>query len=92
MADELDSGSSVGYYVWVQVPSPACKRNDIGQTPRSFYVILAFWVYIGFLIFPYPKSNHYSRFMQPIGSIQKNFSPMPVIYKIHGHSRRIFSV
>ena len=23
MADELDSGSSVGYRVWVQVPSPA---------------------------------------------------------------------
>lgn len=23
MADELDSGSSVGYHVWVQVPSPA---------------------------------------------------------------------
>lgn len=23
MADELDSGSSVGYYVWVQVPSSA---------------------------------------------------------------------
>ena len=27
MADELDSGSSVGYYVWVQVPSSALKKE-----------------------------------------------------------------
>ena len=26
MADELDSGSSVGNYVWVQVPSSAVTR------------------------------------------------------------------
>ena len=29
MADELDSGSSVGNYVWVQVPSPAYKIRSI---------------------------------------------------------------
>lgn len=31
MADELDSGSSVGNYVWVQVPSPAFtdKKNPL---------------------------------------------------------------
>ncbi len=28
MADELDSGSSVGNYVWVQVPSPAWNKTD----------------------------------------------------------------
>ncbi len=27
MADELDSGSSVGYYVWVQVPSSALDSD-----------------------------------------------------------------
>ena len=37
MADELDSGSSVGYYVWVQVPSPACKRKDLGRRLGLFF-------------------------------------------------------
>ena len=37
MADELDSGSSVGYYVWVQVPSSACKRKDLGRRLGLFF-------------------------------------------------------
>lgn len=37
MADELDSGSSVGYYVWVQVPSPAYKRKDLGKCLGLFF-------------------------------------------------------
>lgn len=36
MADELDSGSSVGYYVWVQVPSSALYEKSIA------YAILFF--------------------------------------------------
>ena len=31
MADELDSGSSVGYYVWVQVPSSALYIRELPQ-------------------------------------------------------------
>ena len=37
MADELDSGSSVGYRVWVQVPSPASYlRKESFETKGSF--------------------------------------------------------
>ena len=36
MADELDSGSSVGYYVWVQVPSSAGKKR-LRKIPRSLF-------------------------------------------------------
>ncbi len=39
MADELDSGSSVGYYVWVQVPSPAYKKRHVDM-PLFYYVYL----------------------------------------------------
>ena len=39
MADELDSGSSVGYYVWVQVPSSALKRKDLGKRLGLFFCI-----------------------------------------------------
>ena len=33
MADELDSGSSVGYYVWVQVPSSAPDNDNPNPVP-----------------------------------------------------------
>ncbi len=39
MADELDSGSSVGYYVWVQVPSSALYiRKGLRRTLRPFLI------------------------------------------------------
>ena len=39
MADELDSGSSVGYYVWVQVPSSALYiREAQGYTEVFSYI------------------------------------------------------
>lgn len=43
MADELDSGSSVGNYVWVQVPSPAFtdKKNPL-FCKDSFFVHIHF--------------------------------------------------
>lgn len=36
MADELDSGSSVGYYVWVQVPSSALYMQKLRRDPEFF--------------------------------------------------------
>ena len=42
MADELDSGSSVGYYVWVQVPSPAYKKALKKEHQFSLQLILLF--------------------------------------------------
>ena len=40
MADELDSGSSVGYYVWVQVPSSALYiREGLRRNPEVFSYI-----------------------------------------------------
>ena len=40
MADELDSGSSVGYYVWVQVPSSALYiREGLRGIPEVFFYI-----------------------------------------------------
>lgn len=39
MADELDSGSSVGYYVWVQVPSSALYiREGLRRNPEVFLI------------------------------------------------------
>ena len=38
MADELDSGSSVGYRVWVQVPSPAYKKQEHSREYSCFFV------------------------------------------------------
>ncbi len=40
MADELDSGSSVGYHVWVQVPSSALYiRKGLRVLPEAFSYI-----------------------------------------------------
>ena len=40
MADELDSGSSVGYHVWVQVPSSALYiRKGLRDNPKAFSYI-----------------------------------------------------
>ena len=40
MADELDSGSSVGYHVWVQVPFPAEKqREDLGFCLGPLFIV-----------------------------------------------------
>ena len=40
MADELDSGSSVGYHVWVQVPSSALYiREGLRDIPEVFSYI-----------------------------------------------------
>ena len=40
MADELDSGSSVGYHVWVQVPSSALYiRKGLRENPEVFSYI-----------------------------------------------------
>ncbi len=33
MADEQDSGSCVGYHVWVQVPSSALAKKEVRRLP-----------------------------------------------------------
>ena len=58
MADELDSGSSVGYYVWVQVPSSALKKEH----QFSLQLILLFnLLVLSFFVSPFqtilPKFN-----------------------------------
>ena len=37
MADELDSGSSVGSRVWVQVPSPASHKKGITSNVMPYF-------------------------------------------------------
>ncbi len=39
MADASDSKSDVGDYVWVQVPSPACKTKRYASFLHIFFVL-----------------------------------------------------
>jgi hypothetical protein len=38
LADAQASGACGSNIVWVQVPSPALHRKDIGMKPMSFFV------------------------------------------------------
>ncbi len=38
MADEQDSGSCVGYHVWVQVPSSALAKKEV-YIKTSFFAV-----------------------------------------------------
>ncbi len=42
MADELDSGSSVGYHVWVQVPFSAYRQNTEMSDHFCVFLFLIF--------------------------------------------------
>ncbi len=63
MADELDSGSSVGNYVWVQVPSPAFtnKKNPLFFKDSFLLFISIFVHHITNRLFPALFHRYYLR-------------------------------